>query len=90
MSAKASAPVFLFGQTLAELLTERDTDRIRMPWVTRRSLEELKRWEPEPLPRLGLKATMMAFTTEEWLLNRYGEGAPARALGWLCDQLDPH
>ena len=81
---------FLFGQTLAELLTEGDTDRTRMPWVTRRSLEELKRWEPEPFPRLGLKTTIMALTTEEWLLNRYGEGAPTGAVGWLCDQLDPH
>jgi glycine/D-amino acid oxidase-like deaminating enzyme len=81
---------FLFGQTLAELLTGEDTDRTQMPWVMRRSLEELKRWEPEPFPRLGLKATMMAFSAEEWLLERYGEGAPARAAGWLCDQLDPH
>ena len=81
---------FLFGQTLAELLTGEDTERTRMPWVTRRSIEELKRWEPEPFPRLGLKATMMAFGAEEWLLERYGEGVPAKAVGWLGDQLDPH
>ena len=81
---------FLFGQTLAELLTKEHTDRTQMPWVTRRSLEELKRWEPEPFPQLGLKATMMAFGVEEWLLDRYREGVPAKAVGWLCDQLDPH
>ena len=81
---------FLFGETLAELLTKEHTDRTQMPWVARRSLEELKRWEPEPFPQLGLKATMMAFTTEEWLLDRYGRGVPAKAVGWLCDQLDPH
>ncbi|GIS02159.1 MAG: hypothetical protein CM15mP103_07100 [Gammaproteobacteria bacterium] len=81
---------FLFGQTLAELLTGHATDRTRMPWISRRSLEELKRWEPEPLPQLGLKATMMAFGAEEWLLDRYGEGIPAKAAGWLCDQLDSH
>ena len=81
---------FLFGQTLAELLTGEDTERTLMPWVTRRSIEELKRWEPEPLPRLGLEATMMAFGAEEWLLERYGESIPARAIGWLCDQLSPH
>ena len=79
---------FLFGQTLAELLTGEDTDRTRMPWVTRHSLEELKRWEPEALPRLGLKATMMAFGAEEWLLERYGAGVPAKGVGWLCDLLD--
>jgi hypothetical protein len=60
-----------------------------MPWVTRRSLEELKRWEPEPFPQLGLTATMMAFGAEEWLLDRYRGGVPAKAVGWLCDQLDP-
>ena len=81
---------FLFGQTLAELLTKEGTDRTQMPWVTRRSLEELKRWEPEPFPQLGLKATMMAFGAEEWLLDRYGGGMPAKAVSWLCDQLDPH
>ena len=57
---------FLCSQTLAELLTGEDTDRTRMPWVTRRSLEELKRWEPEPFPRLGLEATVIAFAAEEW------------------------
>ena len=57
---------FLFGQTLAELLTCQDNDQTRMPWVTRRSLEEIKRWEPEPFPRLGPKATMIAFGAEEW------------------------
>ena len=81
---------FLFGQTLADLLTDKDTERTWMPWVQRRSLEELKRWEPEPFPRLGLKAAMMAFGAEEWLLERYGESLPARTVGWLCDQLDRH
>lgn len=81
---------FLFGQTLAELLTGEDTERTLMPWVTRRSIEELKRWEPAPFPRLGLEATMMAFGAEEWLLERYGESIPARAIGWLCDQLISH
>ena len=81
---------FLFGQTLAELLMGEDTERTRMPWVTRRSIEELQRWEPEPLPRLGLKATMMAFGAEEWLLERYSESIPVRAMGWLCDRLSSH
>ena len=81
---------FPFGQTLAELLTCQDTDQTHMPWVIRRSLEELKRWEPEPFPRLGLKATMMAFGAREWLLDRYGEGLSTKAADWLCDQLAPH
>ena len=81
---------FLFGHTLADLLTEQDTERTRMPWVQRRSIEELKRWEPEPFPRLGLKATMMAFAAEEWFLDRYPGRLPTRLLGWACDQLGPH
>ena len=81
---------FLFGQTLADLLTEQNTERTQMPWVRRSAIEELKRWEPEPFPRLGLKATMMAFATEEWLLDRYPGTLPTRLIGWACDQLAPH
>jgi hypothetical protein len=33
---------------------------------------------------------MIAFSAEEWLLDRYGEGLSTKAAGWLCDQLDPH
>ena len=81
---------FLFGQPQAALLTGQDTDRTRMPWVKQRSLEELKRWKHDPFPRLGLKATMMTFSAEEWLLELNGAGRTARAVGWLCDQLDTH
>ena len=81
---------FLFGQTLADLLTGQNTDRTQMPWVQQCPIEELKRWEPEPLPRLGLKGAMMAFGAEEWLLDRIGETGPTRALTWLCDRLDIH
>jgi glycine/D-amino acid oxidase-like deaminating enzyme len=80
---------FLFGQTLAELLTEQQTERTLMPWVNRGCLADLRRWEPEPLPVLGLKATMMAFSAEEWLLERIGDSGPTRAVSWLCDHLDP-
>jgi hypothetical protein len=33
---------------------------------------------------------MMAFSAEEWLLERIGDSAPTRAVSWLCDRLDPH
>ena len=81
---------YLFGETLATLLTGESTELSEMPWVQQRPLAELRRWEPEPFPQLGLKATMLAFGAEEWLLNRYSESLPARAMGWLCDQLGPH
>ena len=81
---------FLFGQTLAELITGQDTERTAMPWVKHRSIAVLKSWEPEPLPRAGLNATMMLFGAEEWLLDRYGNGWPARIAGWVCDRLERH
>ena len=81
---------FLFGQTLAELITGQDTERTAMPWVKHRSIAVLKSWEPEPLPRAGLNATMMLFGAEEWLLDRYGNGWPARIAGWACDRLERH
>ena len=81
---------FLFGETLADLLIGKTSELTEMPWVQRRVLAELRRWEPEPFPQLGLNATMLAFGAEEWLLKRYGDSLPARAMGWLCDLLDPH
>ena len=81
---------FLFGETLADLLIGKTSELTEMPWVQRRVLAELRRWEPEPFPQLGLNATMLAFSAEEWLLRRYRDSLPARAMGWLCDQLEPH
>ena len=81
---------FLFGETLADLLTGASSALSEMPWVQRRAIGELRRWEPEPFPHLGLKATMLAFGAEEWLLDRYEEFWPTRAIGWLCDKLDQH
>ena len=42
----------LAGRTLADLITGRDTDLTRLPWVGHRS----RRWEPEPLRWLGISA----------------------------------
>ena len=81
---------FLFGETLADLLTGASSALSEMPWVQRRAIGELRRWEPEPFPHLGLNATMLAFGAEEWLLDRFGEFWPTRAIGWLCDKLDQH
>ena len=40
------------GRTIADLITGRDTDLVRLPWVGHRS----PRWEPEPLRWLGVNA----------------------------------
>ena len=42
----------LAGQTLADLVLGRDTDLVRLPWVNR----GVRRWEPEPLRWLGVRA----------------------------------
>lgn len=42
----------LAGQTLADLILERDTDLVHLPWVNR----PFRRWEPEPLRWLGVHA----------------------------------
>jgi glycine/D-amino acid oxidase-like deaminating enzyme len=48
------APSNMAGRTLADLITGRDTDLTRMPWVNHRS----PAWEPEPLRWLGVTAMM--------------------------------
>lgn len=59
----------LAGRTLADLLTGRDSDLTRLPWVGHRS----PRWEPEPLRWLGVNAGLRAMTladAEERLTGR--------------------
>jgi glycine/D-amino acid oxidase-like deaminating enzyme len=46
----------LAGRTLADLVLDRDTDLVHLPWVGHRS----PRWEPEPLRWLGLNAGLTA------------------------------
>jgi glycine/D-amino acid oxidase-like deaminating enzyme len=42
----------LAGQTLADLVLGRESNLVRLPWVGR----EVRRWEPEPLRWLGVRA----------------------------------
>jgi glycine/D-amino acid oxidase-like deaminating enzyme len=54
----------LAGRTLCDLILERDTDIVRLPWVNHHS----RKWEPEPLRwmgvNLGLKMTASADKAE--------------------------
>ncbi|MGH3307659.1 MAG: FAD-dependent oxidoreductase, partial [Nocardioides sp.] len=43
-------------RTLRDLVLERDTDLVRLPWVNHQS----RRWEPEPLRWLGVNAGLRA------------------------------
>ncbi len=46
----------LAGRTLRDLVLERDTELVRLPWVNHQS----PRWEPEPLRWLGVNAGLRA------------------------------
>ncbi|GLK88457.1 NAD(P)/FAD-dependent oxidoreductase [Pseudomonas turukhanskensis] len=61
---------FLAGQTLADLILQRDTLCTHAPWVTRQQnlSKTLRRWEPEPLRWLGYNAVIAAFTVEDNVL----------------------
>ena len=47
----------LAGRTLADLVTGRDTELTRLPWVGRR----VRKWEPEPLRWLGVQTMYAAY-----------------------------
>jgi glycine/D-amino acid oxidase-like deaminating enzyme len=70
----------LAGRTLADLLTDSDTELTRLPWVNHRSPD----WEPEPLRFLGANAGMTAMAiadAEEHLTGR--SSIVARVMGPL-------
>jgi glycine/D-amino acid oxidase-like deaminating enzyme len=63
----------LAGRTLADLVTGKDSDLIRLPWVGHQS----PRWEPEPLRWLGVNAGLQVMS---WADGREARtGRPSRA-----------
>ncbi len=62
----------LAGRTLADLITGRDSELTRLPWVGHRS----PRWEPEPLRWLGANAGLAVMTSADAVEARTGR--PAR------------
>lgn len=70
----------LAGRTLRDLILERDTDLVKLPWVNHRS----RRWEPEPLRwagvNLGLKAMAHADRVEERTGRATKRGAVVKRL----------
>jgi glycine/D-amino acid oxidase-like deaminating enzyme len=59
----------LAGRTLADLILERDTDLVRLPWVNHRS----PRWEPEPLRWVGVNAGLQAMSRADGEEARRGK-----------------
>jgi glycine/D-amino acid oxidase-like deaminating enzyme len=74
----------LAGRTLADLVTGRDSDLARLPWVNRR----VRPWEPEPLRWLGVTGMYALLNVADRQEDRPGAG-PSRlaSLGnWLTGQ----
>jgi hypothetical protein len=62
---------------LAELITEQDTERTRLPWVNHSS----PRWEPEPLRWVGVNAGLRAMTSADETEARTGR--ESRRARWM-------
>ena len=48
---------YLAARTLADLVLDRDTDAVHLPWTNRR----VRRWEPEPLRWLGVRSMYLLY-----------------------------
>jgi glycine/D-amino acid oxidase-like deaminating enzyme len=68
----------LAGRTLADLITGRDTDRTRFPWVDHR----VRSWEPEPLRWLGIYTAYRIMLTADRAENRTHRPARRADLVW--------
>jgi hypothetical protein len=66
----------LAGRTLADLVTGRESELTRLPWVGHRS----PRWEPEPLRWLGANAALRAMTWADASEQRHGRPSRTAAL----------
>ncbi|MDN4546206.1 FAD-binding oxidoreductase [Pseudomonas sp. C32] len=59
----------LGGRTLADLILEQDSERVRQPWVIPEGgLDSLRTWEPEPVRWLGYNAIIRSFVHEDQTL----------------------
>jgi glycine/D-amino acid oxidase-like deaminating enzyme len=67
----------LAGRTLADLILDRDTELVGLPWVGHRS----RGWEPEPLRWIGINAGLRVMTTAD--VQEARSGRAARRAAWL-------
>jgi glycine/D-amino acid oxidase-like deaminating enzyme len=66
----------LAGRTIADLILERDTNLVHLPWVNHRSPD----WEPEPLRWLGVNAGLWAMSGADPAEARTGRPSKRAAL----------
>ncbi|MDQ4059445.1 MAG: FAD-binding oxidoreductase [Actinomycetota bacterium] len=64
----------LAGRTLADLLSGKDTDLVRLPWVDHRS----RRWEPEPLRWIGINLATRMYESADKAERRRGKPVDRR------------
>ena len=67
----------LSGRTLADLITGRDSELVRLPWVGHQSPP----WEPEPLRWLGLNAGLRVMSVAD--REELRTGRPSRAAAFM-------
>lgn len=70
----------LAGRTLADLILERDTNLVRLPWVGHSS----PKWEPEPLRWVGVNAALRLASAAD--RGEEKSGLPSRS-GALLERL---
>jgi hypothetical protein len=70
----------LAGRTLADLILERETDLVTLPWVGHR----WPNWEPEPLRWAGINAGLWMAKTADRIEQRTGKTSRFATFGnWL-------
>lgn len=70
------------GQTLADLVLERDTERTTLPWVNRK----VRQWEPEPFRWLGIHAMYWLYHLAD-RNEAKGAGAQTSVLARLANKI---
>jgi len=68
----------LAGRTLADLILERDTDRVHTPWVNPERARELdkKLWEIEPVRWFGINSRARLMQLADWAERTHSSAAP--------------
>ena len=70
----------LAGQTLADLVLERQTDLVTLPWIQ----HDWKTWEPEPLRFIGINAGLWMAKTADRSEERRGKPSQWATIGnWM-------